>query len=306
MARQDDSNGAVMVRKTFRAFLVVLAVLAVIFVLGRGAAFFSRSMPLVGGAEIGVVRISGVILSSRKTIRQIRSLAKDPRIKAIVLRINSPGGAVVPSQDIYEEVLKVRKKGKPVIASIGTVGASGAYYIASACDRILASSGSLTGSIGVIMELAEFQDLMKKIGIQSEVMKSGALKDAGSPFRPMTPEEKAYLQSVLDEMHEQFISDVAKGRRIPVSVLRPLADGRVFTGHSAISNHLVDQLGDYQDAVAEASRLAHITGSPVIRTFPEKNFLDKMLSSQINNLWESVEQQPAGFWSILPGHAILR
>lgn len=295
-----------MVRKIFRALLVILAVLVVIFVLGRGAAFFSRSMPLVGGAEIGVVRISGVILSSRKPIRQIRSLAKDPRIKAIVLRINSPGGAVVPSQDIYEEVLKVRKKGKPVIASIGTVGASGAYYIASACDRIVASSGSLTGSIGVIMELAEFQDLMKKIGIQSEVMKSGALKDAGSPFRPMTPDEKVYLQSVLDEMHQQFISDVAKGRHIPIAVLKPLADGRVFTGHSAMSNHLVDQLGDYQDAVVEATRLAHITGSPVIRTFPEKNFLDKMLSSQINNMLESVAQQPAGFWSILPGHAILR
>lgn len=295
-----------MVRKIFRAFLVILTVLVVIFVLGRGAAFFSRSMPLVGGAEIGVVRISGVILSSRKPIRQIRSLAKDPRIKAIILRINSPGGAVVPSQDIYEEVLKVRKKGKPIIASIGTVGASGAYYIASACDRIVASSGSLTGSIGVIMELAEFQDLMKKIGIQSEVMKSGALKDAGSPFRPMTPEEKAYLQSVLDEMHQQFISDVAKGRHIPVQVLRPLADGRVFTGRSAISNHLVDQLGDYQDAVAEATKLAHITGSPVIRTFPEKSFLDKILSSQINNMLESVAQQPAGFWSILPGHAILR
>ncbi len=295
-----------MIRKIFRAIIVTLSVLAAIFVLGRGAAFFSRSVPLVGGAEIGVVRISGVILSSRRPIRQIRSLARDPRIKAIVLRINSPGGAVVPSQDIYEEVLKVRKKGKPVIASIGTVGASGAYYIASACDKILASSGSLTGSIGVIMELAEFQDLMKKIGVQSEVMKSGALKDAGSPFRPMTPEERAYLQSVLDEMHQQFIQDVAEGRHISVAVLKPLADGRVFTGRSAISNHLVDQLGDYQDAVAEATKMAHISGSPVIRTFHEKSFLDKMVSSQINQLWETVEQQPAGFWSILPGHVVLR
>jgi len=295
-----------MIRKIFRAFFVILVVLAVIFVLGRGAAFFSRSVPLVGGAEIGVVRISGVILSSRKPIRQLRSLAKDPRIKAIILRINSPGGAVVPSQDIYEEVLKARKRGKAVIASIGTVGASGAYYIASACDRILASPGSLTGSIGVIMELAEFQELMKKIGIQSEIMKSGALKDAGSPFRPMTSEEKAYLQSVLDEMHQQFIQDVAKGRHIPVDVLRPLADGRVFTGRSGIQNHLVDQLGDYQDAVAEATKMAHITGSPGIRKFPEKSFLDKMVSSQINQLWETVEQQPFGFWSILPGHVVLR
>lgn len=289
-----------MVRKMLRAGFVILVVFAAILVLGRGAAFFSRSVPLVGGAEIGVVRISGVIISSKKPIRQIRELVRDPRIKALVIRINSPGGAVVPSQDIYEEVLKARKKGKPVIASIGTVGASGAYYIASACDRIMASPGSLTGSIGVIMELAEFQDLLKKIGISSEVMKSGALKDAGSPFRPMTPEEKAYLQAILNEMHQQFIQDVAKGRHMSPADLKPLADGRVFTGASAISNHLVDQLGDYQDALDTATKLAHISGPPVIRTFHEKGFLDKMVSSQVNHLWESIEQPPVGFWSVLP------
>ena len=293
-------------KKIFRAFFVIVTVLAVIFILGRGAAFFSRSVPLIGGAEIGVVRISGVILSSRKPIRQIRALARDPNVKAILLRINSPGGAVVPSQDIYEEVMKVRKKGKPVIASIGTVGASGAYYIASACNRIIASPGSLTGSIGVIMELAEFEDLLKKIGVQSEVMKSGALKDAGSPFRAMTSEEKAYLQSVLDEMHSQFIQDVAKGRQLEVAAIEPLADGRVFTGSSAIGNHLVDALGDYEDAVDVAAKMAHISGKPVIRNFPDKSFLDKMVSSQVGHLWETLGKESFGFWSVVPEFTGLR
>ncbi len=293
-------------RKISRSLFVIVIVLGVLFVLGRGAAFFSRSVPIVGGAEIGVVRISGVILSSRKAIHQIRALARDPKVKAILLRINSPGGAVVPSQDIYEEVLKARKSGKPVVASIGTVGASGAYYIASACDRILASSGSLTGSIGVIMELAQFEELMKKVGIQSEVMKSGALKDAGSPFRPMTTEEKAYLQTVLDEMHRQFIRDVAKGRHLSVATLEPLADGRVFTGASAVGNHLVDALGDYEDAVDVAAKMAHISGKPEIRRFPEKTFFDRMVSSQIGHLWEALGKQSFGFWSVLPEYAGVR
>lgn len=301
-----NAGGMMMFRKIMRAITVTIILLAIIFILGRGAAFFSRSVPFVGGAEIGVVRISGVILSSREAIRELRLLEDDPKIKAIILRINSPGGAVVPSQDVYEEVEKARKKGKPVIASIGTVGASGAYYIASACEKIMASPGSLVGSIGVIMELAEFQELMKKIGIHSEVMKSGALKDSGSPFRPMTPEEKVYLQNILDEMHHRFIGDVSKGRQIPVDILTPLADGRVFTGESGVKNHLVDFLGDYQDAIDLASSSAHIKGKPVIREFSKKTFWDKMVSSQINHLWQTVEEQPVGFWSILPGYGISR
>jgi protease-4 len=293
-------------RKISRAIIVIIVLFALVFILGRGAAFFSRSVPFVGGAEIGVVRITGVILSSREAIQELRLLEDDPKIKAIILRINSPGGAVVPSQDVYEEVEKARKKGKPVIASIGTVGASGAYYIASACDKIMASPGSLTGSIGVIMELAQFQELMKKIGIQSEVMKSGALKDSGSPFRPMTSVEKTYLQGILDEMHGRFILDVAKGRQIPVDVLTPLADGRVFTGETGLRNHLVDMLGDYQDAVDLAGKMAHIKGKPVIRGFSKKSFWDKMVSSQINHLWQSVESQPVGFWSVMPGYGFPR
>lgn len=293
-------------RKTARALTVIIVVFALIFLLGRGAALFSRSVPLVGGAEIGVVRISGVILSSKKPIHQIRVLVRDPKVKAIILRIDSPGGAVVPSQDIYEEVEKARKKGKPVLASIGTVGASGAYYIASACDKIMASPGSLTGSIGVIMELAEFQELLKKLGIQSEVMKSGALKDSGSPFRPMTPEEKAYLQGILNEMHARFIKDVAKGRHMSVERLTPLADGRVFTGETGMSNHLVDLLGDYRDAIDLAGKMVHIQGKPFIREFPEKTFWDKMISSQVNHLWQSMEGRPVGFWSVLPGYGLTR
>lgn len=280
---------------------VFLVVTALIYLFGRGASHFGRSLPLVGGAQIGVVRIEGVIMRSEKTIDQIRTLAADPDVKAIVLRINSPGGAVVPSQDIWEEVLKARKKGKIVVASIGTVGASGAYYIASASDYIMASSGSLTGSIGVIMELAEVKDLLDKLGIHSEVVKSGAMKDVGSPFRPMTKEEKSYMESLLENIHRQFILSVVKGRHLSLSTVQPLADGRVFTGQMALENHLVDGTGDYQDALRQAAKMAHLKGIPSIRDFPRKTFWDSLLSSKVSSFLSQSLGSTAGFWSVLPG-----
>jgi protease-4 len=260
-----------------------------------------KSIPLIGGARIGVVRISGVIVSSAETIRQLRALDGDPSIKAIILRINSPGGAVVPSQDIYEEVGKIRAKGKPVISSIGTLGASGAYYIASGTDYIMASPGSLTGSIGVIMELAEFKDLLDKLGIKSEVLKAGAMKDAGSPFRPMTPAEQEYMQTLLANIHAQFIHDVSKGRKIPVETLKPLADGRVFTGKMALGLHLVDGLGDYRDAVSKAQQMAHLSGTPELKEFPKKTFLDSLFSSKMSSYLTGVTGGSGGFWAIMPG-----
>ncbi len=280
---------------------IFLAVTILIYLFGRGASHFGRSFPLVGGAQIGLVRINGVIMRSEKTIDQIRTLASDPDIKAIVLRINSPGGAVVPSQDIWEEVLKAHKKGKIVVASIGTVGASGAYYIASAADYIMASSGSLTGSIGVIMELAEVKDLLDKLGIHSEVVKSGAMKDVGSPFRPMTPEEKTYMESLLENIHKQFILSVAEGRHLPPSKVKPLADGRVFTGQMALENHLVDAIGDYHDALRQAAKMAHLKGNPSVRSFSRKTFWDSVLSSKMSSFLTQSFGSTAGFWSVLPG-----
>ncbi|MHB1286822.1 MAG: signal peptide peptidase SppA [Leptospirales bacterium] len=280
---------------------IFLVVTILIYLFGKGASHFGRSFPIVGGAQIGLVRINGVIMRSEKTIDQIRSLASDPDIKAIILRINSPGGAVVPSQDIWEEVLKARKKGKIVVASIGTVGASGAYYIASASDYIMASSGSLTGSIGVIMELAEVKDLLDKLGIHSEVVKSGAMKDVGSPFRPMTPEERTYMESLLENIHKQFILSVAEGRHLPPSKIKPLADGRVFTGQMALENHLVDATGDYHDALRQAAKMAHLKGVPSVRSFSRKTFWDSLLSSKMSSFLSQSFGSTAGFWSVLPG-----
>ncbi|MDA8058936.1 MAG: signal peptide peptidase SppA [Nitrospiraceae bacterium] len=287
--------------KFFKYVFVLVLVTASVYLLAQMAAYMGKSLPLIGGARIGVVRVSGVIVSSAETIRQLRALDSDPSIKAIILRINSPGGAVVPSQDIYEEVGKIRAKGKPVISSIGTLGASGAYYIASGTDYIMASPGSLTGSIGVIMELAEFKDLLDKLGIKSEVLKAGAMKDAGSPFRPMTPAEQAYMQTLLANIHAQFINDVSKGRKIPVETLKPLADGRVFTGKMALGLHLVDGLGDYRDAVAKAQHLAHLSGTPELKEFPKKSFLDSVFSSKVSSYLTGVTGSSGGFWAIMPG-----
>jgi protease-4 len=287
--------------KFFKYIFVLIIVTASVYLLAQMASYMGKSIPLIGGARIGVVRISGVIVSSAETIRQLRALDGDPSIKAIILRINSPGGAVVPSQDIYEEVGKIRAKGKPVISSIGTLGASGAYYIASGTDYIMASPGSLTGSIGVIMELAEFKDLLDKLGIKSEVLKAGAMKDAGSPFRPMTPAEQEYMQTLLANIHAQFIHDVSKGRKIPVETLKPLADGRVFTGKMALGLHLVDGLGDYRDAVSKAQKMAHLSGTPELKEFPKKTFFDSLFSSKMSSYWTGVTGGSGGFWAIMPG-----
>ena len=292
------------IKRFARYFGIFIAVTALIFLFGRAAAHFGRTFPLVGGAEIGVIRINGVILHSEKTIHQIRTLSADPEIKAILLRINSPGGAVVPSQDIYEEVLKARKKGKIVVASIGTVGASGAYYIASASDFIMASSGSLTGSIGVIMELAEVKDLLDKIGVHSEVVKSGKMKDVGSPFRPMTADEKAYMKSLLDNIHQQFILAVSKGRHLSEDKIDPLADGRVFTGEMAFRYHLVDGIGDYRDALRKAAAMAHLKTIPAIREFHKKGVWSSLFSSKVSTFFGGALGESAGFWSILPGSKI--
>lgn len=287
-------------KKILRYAGIFIAVTAIVYLLGRSAAHFGHPIPFAGGEQIGVVRIDGVILESESVIKKVRTLSHDPDIKAIVLRINSPGGAVVPSQDIWEEIQKARKRGKVVVSSIGTVGASGAYYIASASDYIMASRGSLTGSIGVIMEMAEFKDLLDKLGIHSEVIKSGAMKDAGSPFRPMTQEEKTYVQGLLENIHQQFIQAVAQGRHLDPKIVKPLADGRVFTGDMAFQDHLIDGTGDFHDAILQAAKLAHIKGIPSVREFPRKTFMRSLLDSKASSWLSEAIGSMAGFWSVLP------
>src|SRR5205085_1569443 len=180
--------------------------------------------------RVGLIRIEGVIVDAQSTIGELKRFAENPSVKAIVLRIDSPGGGVVPSQEIHDAVQRLRhKSNKTVIASMGTVAASGGYYIAVATDRIMANSGTLTGSIGVIMEMANVEGLLKKIGVEGVVIKSGRFKDVGSPLRKMSDEEHELLQSVMDDVHHQFIEAVAAGRGLDVTVVQALADGRIIT-----------------------------------------------------------------------------
>jgi len=218
--------------------------------------------------KVGVVEITGLISRSTPTLDELKSFREDKRIRALVIRVNSPGGAVGPSQEIMEEINKT-KKVKKVVVSCGSLAASGGYYIASAADLIMASPGSAVGSIGVIMQLANVEALTKKLGVDFFSLKAGALKDMGSPFKPLTPEERAVFQSLLNNIHEQFIKDVAKNRKLPVEKVRALADGRVFTGQEGKDLGLVDALGNFNDAVEKAGRLGGIKGK-IETVYPEK------------------------------------
>ncbi len=236
-------------------------VLTVAMVMGT-TALFSSTMTAPFNTDqgnVGIVEIVGVIASSKEVSRQIRDFRENPEIKAIVLRIDSPGGGVGPSQEIYREIIKTRKV-KKVIASLGSVAASGGYYAASATDAIVANPGTITGSIGVIMEYANFQKIMEKIGLTPVVIKSGEFKDMGSPVREITPRERAILQGVADEVHHQFVRDVAAGRSLEQGQVEKLADGRIYTGETAVDLHLVDRLGNLEDAVAWAAEMADIKG----------------------------------------------
>ncbi len=215
------------------------------------------------GAKIAVVRVEGVILDSAAVTDALRRYMADDGIRAILMRIDSPGGGVVPSQEIYDEVKKIRTEGKKkIVTSMGSVAASGGYYIASASDRIIANPGTVTGSLGVVMELANLEGLIQKVGVERVVIKSGKNKDIGSPFRKMSDEERNLLQGVLDDMHGQFIQAVSEGRSMDIEKVRALADGRIFTGRHAKELGLVDELGGFDYAVKRTASLAGIDGEP--------------------------------------------
>lgn len=240
---------------------------------------------LSGQERVALIRIEGVILDAQATIGELKQYSENPLVKAIVLRIDSPGGGVVPSQEIHDAVKRVKNKSnKAVIASMGTVAASGGYYIAAATDRIIANPGTLTGSIGVIMEMANFEGLLKKIGVEGVVIKSGRFKDVGSPLRKMSDEERKLLQSVMDDVHHQFIQAVADGRSLELSDVEPLADGRIFTGRQAKEARLVDELGDLDDAIHIAADIAGMEGEPKV-VEPRKRFSFRDI---IESRWSSV------------------
>jgi len=244
----------------FISVIIGIAILSYILTL-------THTIPI--GGKVGLVRVEGVILESQDIIEELKSFSKDPSIKAVVLRINSPGGAVAPSQEIYDEIIKL-KKDKKVIASMGAVAASGGYYIASPADRIVANPGTLTGSIGVIMEIPNFEGLMKKIGVETRVIKSGKHKDIASVFKSMSEEERKILQAVLDDVHEQFIKAVSDSRGIGYEKVKDLADGRIFTGKKAKELGLIDVLGNLEDAIRLAGQLGGIKGEPQVVTKKEK------------------------------------
>ena len=251
-------------------FLILMAGLALLVfaVVFAVTSMVSRQGPeplVLGRDRVGVVKIEGVILDATRVIESLKEFGRDRSIKGIILRINSPGGAVAPAQEIYAAVRRLRdKEGKKVVASCGNVAASGAYYVAAAADRIVANPGTITGSIGVIMELSNIQGLLEKIGIQSYVIKSGEFKDIGSVTRPMTEEEKRILQSVIDDVYMQFVEDVAAARNMEVEKVRAIANGSIFSGRQAKGLGLVDQLGSFQDAVDALKEMAGIRGEPAV------------------------------------------
>ncbi len=257
--------------------LFVFAILAALIASSR-----NNSAEFGIGNKVAVLPIEGEIFEARDTLDTLHRYAESGAVKAIVMRINSPGGAVAPSQEIYEEIRKVRaSSGKPIVASLDNVAASGGYYIASACDEIVSNPGSITGSIGVILQWMEIKDLVLWAKLKPETIKSGAMKDIGSPYRDITDSERAYLQRITSQLHQQFIAAVFKGRkgRIAQGDLTNIADGRVFTGEEALSLKLVDRLGNLDDAVNVAAKLAHIKGKPsMLYPRKRKNTLLDLLS----------------------------
>jgi protease-4 len=236
------------------------------------------------GDAIGVIYIEGVItgsrdeagflgvgVGSRSLLEQLKEAREDDSIKAVLIRINSPGGSAAASQEIGNEIEKIRKTGKKVVTSMGDTAASGGYWIAATTDRIVANPATLTGSIGVIMDLQNMQELFKKIGITPQTIKSGPFKDIGSPTRPLTPAEKEILQGMVDDIYQQFVDVVVKGRKMDRAKVLQLADGRIFTGRQAKDKGLVDELGNFSDAVSITARLAKIQGEPELKELNPQN-----------------------------------
>lgn len=271
--------------------VIIILGIAVLFLgalMTINLAFFGPSTNLPFGNNMGVLSIEGTITESQSIVSQLVNFRKDSGIKAIILRINSPGGGVSPSQEIYREVRRTVNT-KKVIVSMGSLAASGGYYIASAADKIVASPGTITGSIGVIMEFVQLKELFKKIGISLEILKSGEFKDVGSPHREMSERDKELLQELISDIQNQFVEAVAKGRGLSVEKVREIADGRIFSGAKAMELGLVDMLGNFQDAVDLAKQETGIDGE-ITLVYPRKSrnrLWDLILGDAIKAIYES-------------------
>ena len=246
---------------------------------------------LPGGQKLAVVELEGLILESEPIVRELQAHQDDPAVRAVVFRINSPGGVVGPTQEIYAAVQRLRKAGKPVVASLGSVAASGGYYVATAADRIYANPGSLTGSIGVVMQMANVEGLLKKVGVDYVVVKSGRYKDIGNFARTMSPEERRILQALLDDVYNQFVDAVAQGRGLDRGAVLGFADGRIVSGHQAKEIGMVDALGGLEDAIEGAAQLAGLPKRPKL-LLPRRRFsLWNLLLNQLG--WIGQPSLPA-------------
>jgi protease-4 len=265
-----------------KALVVILSLLVVIFVVSLVAALAGRP----SGDRIAVVEIEGVITGSKDAMDDIIRFKEDPTIKGVILRINSPGGSVAPTQEIYREVEKLKEK-KKVYVSMGTTCASGGYYIASAANKLYANPSTITGSIGVIMHLMIVEDVMKKIGLQSNTIKAGEFKDTGTPFRQMTPAEREYLDGIIRSIYDQFMKDIAVGRKMDPEKVRRLAEGKIYTGTQAKDVGLIDAIGDFYDTVDALKADLKIKGKPVLvyaeKPFTFSKWLFSSLSKEITN-----------------------
>lgn len=276
-----------------KKIILVIAVIVITLLLVSALITLTLREPVhLDGNRVAMVKVEGPIIDSESCINELKEYADDSSIKAIVLRVNSPGGAVAPSQEIHEEVRKASQR-KPVVVSMAAVAASGGYYISAPATRIVANPGTITGSIGVIMEVPNVSGLMEKIGVKSEVIKSGRHKDIASVFRGIGDEERLILQGVMDNVHEQFMRAVAEGRKMDLAKVREIADGRIFSGEQALEVGLVDEIGNIEDAIATAGQLGGIEGEPKVVMKKEKmgifDLLGSEVSDRIKELFPTVE-----------------
>jgi protease-4 len=287
--------------------LVVCGIFATLFVLVLLRADEDTEIVSGFGSKIAVVELVGEITSSTNIVKQFKKYREDNSIKAIVFRVESPGGGVAASQEIYEEVRKTREAGMPVVVSMGSVAASGGYYVSCGASKVVANPGTLTGSIGVIAQFVRLDPLLGKIGVEMTTIKSGKFKDVGNPFREMSKEERAYFQRLMDDVYLQFMTVVEKERRISRDSVRLIADGRVYTGFEAFNIGLVDTLGTYEDAIAIAAKMAGIKGKPsIVREKKRKISIFDLLfdGSVLTSLFDVKEDfanQPILQYKMVPG-----
>lgn len=269
--------------RRFLGILLVLAIVSVplLFLFGGPARQAAPTGPQVALIDIAGTIVDGATIGNtnpRTTVGHLRSAQRDPRIAAVVVRINSGGGSPAASEEIYDEIVRTRAMGKPVVISMGDVAASGGYYIAAAGDKILANPSTTTGSIGVIMQYVVLEQLLNDLGIAAETITSGRFKDTGNPFRPLEPFERDYLEEMVNDVLEQFIKAVAEGRGLDVDYVRELADGRIFTGRQAHELGLVDELGGLEDALLTAGAMVGIEGRPPVVTLERRlSFVERLL-----------------------------